>query len=109
MSQSQCFLDSLAYALSMQVTPALLFNLTEGTPYVIGSQRHQRKVWAQSTNFLVGRGKYVANFMVQLPFVVPRGAFSAFRENVGRVHADTGADYDQALQWFALHAKPFGR
>ncbi|CAI5974545.1 unnamed protein product [Closterium sp. NIES-64] len=55
-----------------QVTPGLLFNLTEGKPIVIGSRNAQRNNWLPSTRWLVGQHAYFANFMVQLPFVFPR-------------------------------------
>ena len=49
-----------------QVTPGLLFNLTEGKPYVIGSRQKQMNHWVPSTRFLVGKQYYFANFMVQV-------------------------------------------
>lgn len=50
----------------LQVTPSLLFNLTDGKPYVIGSQQKQSNQWVPSTQFFVGKKDYFANFMVQV-------------------------------------------
>lgn len=93
---------------NMKVTPALLFNLTEGKPYVIGSQQKQMNHWVPSTRFLVGKQYYFANFMVQLPFTFPRDVLPKFREHVGKLHHKLGS-FDQAMKFFSWRGPKFER
>ncbi|CAI5961554.1 unnamed protein product [Closterium sp. NIES-64] len=89
---------------SPQVTPGLLFNLTEGKPIVIGSRNAQRNNWLPSTRWLVGQHAYFANFMVQLPFVFPRDVLPRFREHVGELHRDKfGKSFDKAFKTQIAH------
>ncbi|GJP36562.1 hypothetical protein CLOM_g21056 [Closterium sp. NIES-68] len=92
---------------NMKVTPGLLFNLTDGKPYVIGSAQKQMNHWLPSTQFFVGKDKYFANFMVQLPFVMPTRVLPKFRNHVATVHRRKGESFDSVFKWFALHGPKF--
>ncbi|CAI7852811.1 unnamed protein product [Closterium sp. NIES-54] len=86
--------------------PGLLFNLTDGKPYVIGSA-HQLDLWLPSTQFFVGKDKYFANFMVQLPFLMPTSVLPRFRSHVANLHKDKGDSFDSAFKWFSKHGPWF--
>ncbi|GJP82720.1 hypothetical protein CLOP_g12967 [Closterium sp. NIES-67] len=92
---------------NMKVTPRLLFNLTDGKPYVIGSKQKQMNHWLPSTQFFVGEDKYFANFMVQLPFVMPTSVLPRFRSHVANLHKDKGGSFDSAFEWFSVHGPKF--
>ncbi|CAI5479997.1 unnamed protein product [Closterium sp. Yama58-4] len=93
---------------NLKVTPGVLFNLSDGKPYVIGSQQ-QLGLWLPSTRFFVGKGKYFANFMVQLPFVMPTSVLPKFRSHVANLHKDKGGSFDSAFKWFSEHGHWFKR
>lgn len=63
-----------------QVTPFLLFNVSTGLPYLIGSK--EQGYYRATTDFFLGRAAYVGNFMVALPFIQPRAALPLYREKV---------------------------
>ncbi|CAI5481733.1 unnamed protein product [Closterium sp. Yama58-4] len=95
---------------NLKVTPGLLFNLTDGKPWVIGSKNTQRNNWLPSTRWLVGQHAYFANFMVQLPFVFPRDVLPKFREHVGELHRDKfGKSFDKPFKYFAERGPKFER
>ncbi|CAI5531959.1 unnamed protein product [Closterium sp. Naga37s-1] len=95
---------------NLKVTPGLLFNLTDSKPIVIGSRNAQRNNWLPSTRWLVGQHAYFANFMVQLPFVFPKGVLPRFREHVGVLHRDKfGKSFDKAFKYFAERGPKFER
>ncbi|CAI7928378.1 unnamed protein product, partial [Closterium sp. NIES-54] len=91
---------------NMKVTPGLPFNLTDGKPYVIGSA-HQLDLWLPSTQLFVGKDKYFANFMVQLPFLMPTNVLPRFRSHVANLHKDKGDSFDSAFKWFSKHGPWF--
>ncbi|CAI5961510.1 unnamed protein product [Closterium sp. NIES-64] len=93
----------------LQVTPGLLFNLTDGKPYVIGSRQKQMNHWVPSTHYFVGKPYYFANFMVQLPFVFPRDVLPKFRDHVTRIRDGKFASFDAAFLNFARHGPKFER
>ncbi|CAI5473999.1 unnamed protein product [Closterium sp. Yama58-4] len=94
---------------NMKVTPGLLFNLTNGKPYVIGSAQRQLDHWLPSTKFFVGEDKYFANFMVQLPFLMPTSVLPKFRSHVANLHKDKGGTFDSAFKWFSERGPRFER
>ncbi|GJP30813.1 hypothetical protein CLOM_g7143 [Closterium sp. NIES-68] len=95
---------------NLKVTPGLLFNLTDGKPYVIGSRNTQRNHWLPSTRWLVGQHAYFANFMVQLPFVFPRAVLPKFRDHAGELHQKKfGRSFDKAFKYFAERGPKFER
>ncbi|CAI5985317.1 unnamed protein product [Closterium sp. NIES-65] len=93
----------------MKATPGLLFNLTDGKPYVIGSKRRQLDHWLRSTKFFVGEDKYFANFMVQLPFLMPTSVLPRFRSHVANLHKDKGGSFDSDFKWFSKHGPGYLR
>ncbi|CAI5985327.1 unnamed protein product [Closterium sp. NIES-65] len=88
---------------NMKLTPGLLFNLTDSKPYVIGSARRQLDQWLPSTKFFVGKDKYFANFMVQLPFVMPTSVLTNFKSHVANLHKNKVGSFDSAFKWFSEH------
>ncbi|CAI5948344.1 unnamed protein product [Closterium sp. NIES-65] len=94
---------------NMKVTPGLLFNLIDGKPYVIGSAQRQLDHWLPSTKFFVDEDKYFANFMVQLPFLMPTSVLPRFRSHVANLHKDKGGSFDSAFKWFSKHGPKFER
>ncbi|CAI5961508.1 unnamed protein product [Closterium sp. NIES-64] len=86
------------------VTPGLLFNLTNGKPYVIGSKNTQSDNWKPSSYYFVGR--YHANYMVQLPFVFPRSVLPEFRRRAAKRHKK---DFNAAVKYFADHGPSFAK
>ncbi|CAI5974529.1 unnamed protein product [Closterium sp. NIES-64] len=94
---------------NLKVTPGLLFNLTDGKPYVIGSRQKQMNHWVPSTHYFVGKPYYFANFMVQLPFVFPRDVLPKFRDHVTRIRDGKFASFDAAFLNFARHGPKFER
>ncbi|CAI7905228.1 unnamed protein product, partial [Closterium sp. NIES-53] len=94
---------------NLKVTPGLLFNLTDGKPYVIGSRQKQMNHWVPSTHYFVGKPYYFANFMVQLPFVFPRDVLPKFRDHVTRIRDGKFASFDDAFLNFARHGPKFER
>ncbi|GJP83340.1 hypothetical protein CLOP_g13505 [Closterium sp. NIES-67] len=44
---------------NLKVTPGLLFNLTDESPYVIGSRQKQMNHWVPSTHYFVGKPYYL--------------------------------------------------
>ncbi|CAI5496772.1 unnamed protein product [Closterium sp. Naga37s-1] len=94
---------------NLKVTPGLLFNLTDGKPYVIGSRQKQMNHWVPSTHYFVGKPYYFANFMVQLPFVFPRDVLPKFRDHVTRIRDGKFASFDAAFLNFAKHGPKFER
>ncbi|GJP34559.1 hypothetical protein CLOM_g18992 [Closterium sp. NIES-68] len=84
---------------NLKVTPFLLLNLSQGNsarPYLIGSK--DQGYHRPSTDFLLGRRAYAANFMVQLPFVIPRGEIKGYRDAVAAAHPKIQGGYDGAVQ-----------
>ncbi|GJP78960.1 hypothetical protein CLOP_g9218 [Closterium sp. NIES-67] len=87
---------------NLKVTPGLLFNLTDGKPFIIGSQNMQGKNWRKASRYFVGPMNYFANFMVQLPFVFPRAVLPKFRDHVGALHRRRfGPSFDAAFKFWA--------
>ncbi|CAI5496771.1 unnamed protein product [Closterium sp. Naga37s-1] len=88
---------------NLKVTPGLLFNLTDGKPFMIGSKSTQGKNWRTSSRYFVGPGRYHANFMVQLPFVFPRAVLPKFRDHVGQLHGRKfGGSFDAAFKFWSI-------
>ncbi|CAI5974531.1 unnamed protein product [Closterium sp. NIES-64] len=88
---------------NLKVTPGLLFNLTDGKPFIIGSKSTQGKNWRTSSRYFVGPGHYFANFMVQLPFVFPRAVLPKFRDHVGQLHGRKfGGSFDAAFKFWSI-------
>ncbi|GJP78962.1 hypothetical protein CLOP_g9219 [Closterium sp. NIES-67] len=87
---------------NLKVTPGLLFNLTNGKPYVIGSKQLQNHHWKPSSWYFVHH--YFANFMVQLPFVFPRSVLPRFRQHTARRHKKS---FDAAVKNYAEHGPSF--
>lgn len=89
-----------------QVTPALLFNLTTGKPYLLSimasglnpERWRQHPLYNGSTSHHIGQGNYLGNFMTNLPWTIPRSTIPRFREHVQRVNNGTHYDF-VTTQW----------
>jgi len=86
----------------VQVTPSLLFNSDDRQAVHHRQQPIAGGQLAPINGVPGGGGGLAADSMVQLPWVVQRGAFSSFRAHVGQLHPEHGGTYDGAMHWFAF-------